>query len=58
MRKIYMLDGVTPSVTLTGGPWYTDNELDIQFIRHLTEACLKIIRTLVGSPAPSTEKSI
>ncbi|KAF9468953.1 RNA polymerase Rpc34 [Collybia nuda] len=45
-RKIYMLEGIIPSVTLTGGPWYTNHELDTHFIRHLTEACLKIIRTL------------
>ncbi|KAI6100010.1 RNA polymerase Rpc34 subunit-domain-containing protein [Pisolithus croceorrhizus] len=27
-RKIYMLAHLEPSVELTGGPWYTDNELD------------------------------
>ncbi|TFK43161.1 RNA polymerase Rpc34 [Crucibulum laeve] len=43
-RKIYMLEGVEPSIALTGGPWYTDNELDTEFIQHLTEACLKMIR--------------
>ncbi|KAK7470880.1 34-kDa subunit of RNA polymerase III (C) [Stygiomarasmius scandens] len=43
-RKIYMLEGVEPSVTLTGGPWYQDNELDTEFIESLTKACFKIIR--------------
>jgi DNA-directed RNA polymerase III subunit RPC6 len=47
-RKIYMLSGLDPSVALTGGPWYTDNELDTEFIQHLTEACLKFIRDQVG----------
>jgi len=29
---------------LTGGPWYTDNELDTQFIELLSRACLKFIQ--------------
>ncbi|GJN90969.1 hypothetical protein Rhopal_003983-T1 [Rhodotorula paludigena] len=31
-RKIYMLVGVQPSVELTGGPWFTDNELDTELV--------------------------
>lgn len=42
-----MLYSLEPSVSLTGGPWYTDNELDTEFIKHLTDACLKFIRDLV-----------
>ncbi|XP_006459884.1 hypothetical protein AGABI2DRAFT_202311 [Agaricus bisporus var. bisporus H97] len=43
-RKIYMLEGLEPSISLTGGPWYTDNELDTEFIQHLTEVCYKFVR--------------
>ncbi|KAF9008694.1 RNA polymerase Rpc34 subunit-domain-containing protein [Cyathus striatus] len=43
-RKIYMLYELEPSIALTGGPWYTDNELDTEFIQHLMDACLKFIR--------------
>ncbi|EAU84573.2 RNA polymerase III subunit Rpc34 [Coprinopsis cinerea okayama7 len=42
-RKIYMLEGLEPSIALTGGPWYTDNELDTEFIQHLMDACYKFI---------------
>lgn len=42
-----MLDNLEPSIALTGGPWYTDNELDTEFISHLSGACLKFIRDLV-----------
>ncbi|KAG6886073.1 hypothetical protein C0993_004063 [Termitomyces sp. T159_Od127] len=45
-RKIYMLENLEPSVALTGGPWYTDNELDTEFIKHLSDACLKFIRDI------------
>lgn len=34
-RKIYMLAGLTPSLELSGGPWYTDNEMDTVFINQL-----------------------
>ncbi|KAF9563689.1 hypothetical protein CPC08DRAFT_686206 [Agrocybe pediades] len=42
-RKIYMLEGLEPSIALTGGPWYTDNELDTEFIQNLTDVCYKLI---------------
>ncbi|PWN23982.1 hypothetical protein BCV69DRAFT_254797 [Microstroma glucosiphilum] len=38
-RKIYMLYNLTPSVELSGGPWYTDNELDVPFINGLSQFC-------------------
>jgi len=31
-------------VEMTGGPWYTDNELDTEFIKLLTSACLHYVR--------------
>ncbi|KAH9962126.1 RNA polymerase Rpc34 subunit-domain-containing protein [Russula dissimulans] len=43
-RKIYMMAHLEPSVELTGGPWYTDNELDTEFIKLLCSACLRYIR--------------
>ncbi|KAI0337958.1 hypothetical protein BDW22DRAFT_1409769 [Trametopsis cervina] len=43
-RKIYMLFHLEPSVEMTGGPWYTDKELDTEFIKLLSAACLKFIR--------------
>ncbi|VEU20029.1 DEKNAAC100729 [Brettanomyces naardenensis] len=34
-RKIYMLYHLTPSIDVTGGPWFTDSELDTDFIDSL-----------------------
>ncbi|KAI9012644.1 RNA polymerase Rpc34 [Phycomyces nitens] len=42
-RKIYMLFNTTPSSEVTGGAWYTDQELDTDFIDSLKAACLKYI---------------
>ena len=42
-----MLYHLDPSVEMTGGPWYTDNELDTEFIKLLSAACLKFIRDRV-----------
>ncbi|KAG1842334.1 RNA polymerase Rpc34 subunit-domain-containing protein, partial [Suillus subluteus] len=48
-RKIYMLAHLEPSVELTGEPWYTDNELDMEFIKLLSTACLHYIHDRVPS---------
>lgn len=42
-RKIYMLSKLTPSVELSGGAWYTDNELDVDFIDKLAHVCENFI---------------
>ncbi|EGV64489.1 RNA polymerase Rpc34 [Yamadazyma tenuis ATCC 10573] len=34
-RKIYMLYNLQPSIDVTGGPWFTDSELDSEFIDNL-----------------------
>lgn len=47
-----MLEGLEPSIALTGGPWYTDNELDTEFIQNLTEACYRLISDIVRPPCP------
>ncbi|RKP05408.1 RNA polymerase Rpc34, partial [Thamnocephalis sphaerospora] len=42
-RKLYMLIELTPSAEVTGGPWFTDQELDVDFIETLTTQCYKYI---------------
>lgn len=34
-RKIYMSYHLTPSIEVTGGPWFTDGELDSEFVESL-----------------------
>ncbi|KLO18878.1 hypothetical protein SCHPADRAFT_819011 [Schizopora paradoxa] len=43
-RKTYMMAHLEPSVAITGGPWYTENELDTAFISLLLSACLRFIQ--------------
>ena len=43
-----MLFHLEPSVEVTGGPWYTDKELDTEFIKLLSAACLKFIKDRVS----------
>ncbi|RUS30894.1 RNA polymerase Rpc34 [Jimgerdemannia flammicorona] len=42
-RKMYMLYELSPSVEVTGGAWYTDQELDTEFIENVAKACYKFI---------------
>lgn len=49
-RKIYMLYHLTPSIEVTGGPWFTDGELDSEFV----ESLLTIIwRFVAGRTFPN-----
>ncbi|KAM0748838.1 hypothetical protein T439DRAFT_343497 [Meredithblackwellia eburnea MCA 4105] len=43
-RKIYMLANVTPSVEITGGPWFTDNELDVEYVDLLKKCTMKLLQ--------------
>ncbi|RPA87489.1 RNA polymerase Rpc34 [Ascobolus immersus RN42] len=42
-RKIYMLYHLTPDIGLTGGPWFTDAQLDDEFISALKDAIERYI---------------
>lgn len=46
-RKMYMLEGLTPSIELTGGPWYTDNDLDTELIEGVSRLCRRSVVHLV-----------
>ena len=43
-----MLEQLKPSAELTGGPWFTDKELDTEFIKLLSDVCFKIVKDRVG----------
>ncbi|MBW0505867.1 hypothetical protein O181_045582 [Austropuccinia psidii MF-1] len=53
-RKIYMLSELQPSIELSGGPWYTDNELDTEFIAVLLQG---IHKCLLDRSYPSASPS-
>ncbi|KAK6539242.1 34-kDa subunit of RNA polymerase III (C) [Orbilia ellipsospora] len=42
-RKIYMLADLTPTIEVTGGPWFTDAELDADFINALLVAVERFV---------------
>lgn len=42
-RKIYMLYNLQPSIDVTGGPWFTDSELDSEFIDSLLTVIWRFI---------------
>lgn len=51
-RKIYMLASITPSLDVTGGPWYAGNDLDTEFIGALQSLAKQYIRKKVISHCP------
>lgn len=44
-KKIWMLYDLTPSTDITGGPWYTDNEFDHEFVNEIAKLVDQLIRT-------------
>ncbi|GHJ84352.1 hypothetical protein NliqN6_0754 [Naganishia liquefaciens] len=57
-RKIYMLANLTPSVELTGGPWYSDGGLDQAFIDGLLKVCLNHVKKLTFPRKPAKSADI
>lgn len=58
-RKIYMLYNLQPSIDVTGGPWFTDSELDTEFIDSLLTVvwryiALKTYPSAFLDPSPGT----
>lgn len=58
-RKIYMLYNLQPLIDVTGGPWFTDSELDTEFIDSLLTVvwrfiALKTFPTAFQEPAANT----
>ena len=47
-RKIYMLHGLTPDESLTGGAWYSDQDFESEFVEVLSQHCLKFLQQKVG----------
>lgn len=44
-RKLYILYELEPSPDITGGPWFNENELDLNYIDELSQICLKFIHS-------------
>ncbi|KAK9235953.1 RNA polymerase Rpc34 [Lipomyces kononenkoae] len=51
-RKIYMLASLQPSIDVTGGPWFTDSELDTEFISSLLSI---VFRYIMSESFPTEE---
>jgi DNA-directed RNA polymerase III subunit RPC6 len=52
-KKFYMLHEVEPSVELTGGAWYTDDELDVEFIDQLASQLHRYIASRSRPKSPT-----
>eukprot|EP00752_Nemacystus_decipiens_P003041 g2819.t1 len=47
-KKLYMLYELTPAKEITGGPWYTDQEFDYEFVKHLSSYVLSYVKEQVS----------
>lgn len=44
-KKLYMLFDAVPAKDITGGPWYTDQEFDHEFIEGLYAFVLQLVQS-------------
>ncbi|ORZ29538.1 RNA polymerase Rpc34 [Catenaria anguillulae PL171] len=42
-KKLYMLYELQPSSEVTGGVWFTDQELDVDFVDTIARACVRFV---------------
>jgi DNA-directed RNA polymerase III subunit RPC6 len=47
-KKLYMLFDMVPSKEITGGPWYTEQEFDHEFVDELCNYIVSFIRSKVA----------
>ncbi|KAI8869440.1 hypothetical protein GQ42DRAFT_136035 [Ramicandelaber brevisporus] len=57
-RKTYMLANIQPSVELTGGAFYTDDDLDEEFIQQLANYAYNIVLQYSFPPTTSSRSGI
>jgi len=43
-KKLFMLYDLMPAKEITGGPWYTDQEFDHEFIQELSRFIVQFVR--------------
>lgn len=43
-RKMYMLFGLSPGEEVTGGSWFTDGELDLEFVESITRIVVMAVK--------------
>ena len=48
-KKVYMLYGIQPDRSVTGGSWYTDQDFDSQFVDTLVMMCHRFLEQKVFS---------
>ncbi|KAK7513974.1 DNA-directed RNA polymerase-like protein III subunit Rpc34 [Phyllosticta citriasiana] len=57
-RKIYMLAHLTPAEDVSGGPWHTDGELDVELIDTISAVIVQWVegQSWVEQPRPNINK--
>ena len=43
-KKLYVLFDVVPAKSVTGGPWYSDQEFDHEFVGELSNFVVQVVR--------------
>lgn len=52
-KKLYMLYGLEPDKSVTGGAWYSGTEFESEYVQILHEQCYQFVRRRLTSPSNS-----
>ncbi|XP_065182756.1 DNA-directed RNA polymerase III subunit RPC6-like [Sycon ciliatum] len=52
-KKVYMLFNLEPDQSVTGGPWFTDQDFESEFVDVLMQQCLKFLQSRASTLAPA-----
>jgi DNA-directed RNA polymerase III subunit RPC6 len=45
-KKLYMLYDIVPAKEITGGPWYSDQEFDHEFVEELGNFIVQVVKNV------------
>ena len=51
-KKLYMLYGLEPDVSITGGTWYSNQDFEVEFVDVLNQQCLRFLQEKVKQCFP------
>ena len=53
-KRVYMLFNLEPDQSVTGGPWFTDQDFESEFVDVLMQQCFKFLQHAAARAAPSS----
>jgi DNA-directed RNA polymerase III subunit RPC6 len=57
-KKLYMVYDTVPAKEITGGPWYSDQEFDHEFVQELGSFIVQVVKNLGMADLPTIHDKV